>query len=255
MDLAKIRKKARLGQDAPLDANGEGTATAESYQVPRQRENTRPFDSAAVPAESGSDALLKEPESLRREFQPLPLCRDTTRSPLDIILAGRADAGCNEELQADPHDQIPSADEAFEEFLCIRVSDETYGISIMQIKEIITLPQVTEVPRAPAFVRGVISLRGVIIPILDMTDRLGLKPPTSTGRERVVVVKSGTADSFTGLLVNQVTHVARIVSNRIEPAPVPLNGIDRDFVRGIGRNDARLIILLNIESIIDFQLT
>jgi purine-binding chemotaxis protein CheW len=255
MDLAKIRKKARLGQNASPVADGAESALTEIRQSAQLCDDSRPFGSAARPAESLSAAVLTAAEPLQQAFQPLPFRRDTSRSPLERILAGRAAADCGGELQADPREQVPSAVAAFEEFLCIRVSDETYGINIMRIKEIITPRQVTEVPRAPSFVRGVISLRGVIIPVLDMIDRLGLSRTASTGRERVVVVKSGTGDSFTGLLVDQVTHVARVASRRIEAAPVTLDGIDRDFVRGIGHADNRLIILLNIDTIVDIQLS
>jgi purine-binding chemotaxis protein CheW len=198
---------------------------------------------------------LSDTDQLQQAFQPLPRRRDTGQSPLERILEGRAEAGCDEVQQDDTYDQVTPAETDFEEFLCIRVSDETYGIAIMQIKEIITPRLVTEVPRVPAFVRGVISLRGIIIPVIDLVARLGLSPAASTGRERVVVVKSGADDSFTGLLVDQVTHVARVASSRIEDAPATLDEIDRNFVRGMGRADNHLIPLLNIEGIADIQLS
>src|SRR6185369_5051085 len=139
----------------------------------------------------------------------------------------------------------------YEEFLCIRVSNEIYGINIMQIKEIVKPREVTEVPRTPSFVSGVVSLRGVIIPILDMNDRLGLVREPATGRERIVVVKHG--DDFSGLLVNEVIQVVRIAKDRFESAPAVLEGINRDFVSGIGRADNRMIILLNLETIADIN--
>lgn len=251
MDLAKIRKKALLGQQAPLLPEVELSAMARSGQAPQARDDQRPLERVTLP---GSARAAAEP-LLNAFLQPLQARRTPDRSPLEIILAGRAAAGCAEEEQADSPGQVTSTGTDFEEFLCIRVSNETYGIPIMKIKEIITLRPVTEIPRAPAFVRGVISLRGMIMPVLDMTCRLGLDRSASRGGERVVVVKSGAGDSFTGLLVDQVTQVARIASNRIEAAPVTLDGIDRDFVRGIGRTENRMIILLNIETIVNIQLS
>ena len=140
----------------------------------------------------------------------------------------------------------------FEEFLCFRVSDEIYGINIMQIKEIIKPREVTEVPRSPSFVSGVISLRGVIIPIMDMLDRLGLKRGATTGKERVVVVKHN--ETFTGLLVDEVIQVVRIAKNSFEPAPAVLEAINREFVAAIGRSDGRMVILLNLDTIADINL-
>ena len=141
---------------------------------------------------------------------------------------------------------------SYQEFLCFKVSDEVYGIDIMDIKELIKPREVTEVPRAPSFVSGIISLRGVIIPIIDMLDRLGLARETVTGRERVIVVRHG--ESFTGLLVDEIIQVVRIAQEDIEAAPTVLEGIDRDFVSGIGRADGRMVILLNLPNIIDIHL-
>ena len=122
----------------------------------------------------------------------------------------------------------------------------------MDIKELIKPREVTEVPRAPAFVSGIISLRGVIIPIIDLQDRLGLARESATGRERVIVVRQG--ESFCGLMVDEIIQVARIASDYIEAAPAVLEGIDRDFVTGIGRAEGRMVILLNLAHIIDIHL-
>ncbi len=173
--------------------------------------------------------------------------------PVQMLLAGREAAGCDEDLPlaSDSSGNVPAVTR-FDEFLCFRVSDEVYGINIMEIKEIIKPREVTEVPRVPSFVSGVISLRGVIIPIIDMLDRLGLSREQMTGRERVVVVRNG--ESFTGLLVDEVIQVVRISTERQEPPPAVLDGIDREFVSGIGRTDDRMIILLNMEHIADINL-
>lgn len=251
MDLAKIRQKARLGVKGVSPVNsprpGEETGVAatwvEGAAPPRPLVTVEDdfLPPASVPA-AETPSLLQRPP------------RRTTRiDPLGIILAGREASGCGEELQPSSEEQSPAAADDYEEFLCIRVSDEIYGINIMQIKEIIKPRQVTEVPRAPSFVSGVISLRGVIIPILDMPDRLGLgRGESVTGRERVVVVKHG--EAFTGLLVDEVIQVVRIPIDDFEPAPAVLEGIKREFVAGIGRADRRMIILLDLETIADINL-
>jgi purine-binding chemotaxis protein CheW len=99
---------------------------------------------------------------------------------------------------------------------------------------------------------GVISLRGVIIPVLNMRERLGLSREAQKGRERIVIAKRH--EGFTGLLVDEVIQVVRIGKEGREPAPAVLEGIDRDFVCGIGRTGAMMIILLNVASITDINL-
>jgi purine-binding chemotaxis protein CheW len=122
----------------------------------------------------------------------------------------------------------------------------------MEIKEIIKPREWTEVPRAPHFISGVISLRGVIIPVFDMRRRLELPPVPASGRERIVVVKDG--ESFCGILVDEVVQVVRIPVTSIEPAPTVLEGIDRDFVIGIGRHEGTMLILLSLENILNLTL-
>jgi purine-binding chemotaxis protein CheW len=184
--------------------------------------------------------------------EPVTFQRVAPRDPLEVILAGREAACCDENLQVVSESLADKQPDVFKEFLCFKVSDEVYGIDIMDIKELIKPREVTEVPRAPSFVSGVISLRGVIIPIIDMLDRLGLARVKVTGRERVIVVRQG--DSFCGLLVDEIIQVVRVARNDIEAAPTVLEGIDRDFVTGIGRSDGRMIILLNLANIINIHL-
>ncbi len=253
MDLAKIRQKARNGRPEATVAEAprqRGLATGAAL-LTEQEASLRPetadaaFSTAVFPANPDTTiALPPEPRPFPRRTGPI--------DPIEAILAGRAAAGCSDDQDLVSVEQDAAEDDDFEEFLCFRVSDELYGINIMQIKEIIKPREVTEVPRSPFFVSGVISLRGVIIPILDMPDRLGLRRGAATGRERVVVVKHG--EAFSGLLVDEVTQVVRIAKNGVEPAPAVLESINRDFVAGIGRSDGRMIILLNLDTIADINL-
>jgi purine-binding chemotaxis protein CheW len=143
-------------------------------------------------------------------------------------------------------------DAASVELLCFKVGCEEYAISIMNIKEIIKRREVTEVPRVPSFVRGILSLRGNIIPVFDMRVRLGLSGVASCEQERIVVVKR--QNGFCGVLVDEVVQVVRIAEAGIEPPPVVLEGVDRDFVRGIGRVAGRMLILLDMERVLDVTL-
>ncbi|MEI7816201.1 MAG: chemotaxis protein CheW [Desulfuromonadales bacterium] len=177
---------------------------------------------------------------------------NSMRTPLEAILAGRVAAGCDDEssIAADVTTELIA--ESHLEFLCFRVYDEIYGINIMDIKEIIKLREVTEVPRAPFFVLGVLSLRGTIIPVIDMRIRLGLPSEKSTGKERIIVIKNN--NSFSGLQVDEVIKVVQVPLSAVEAAPSILDGIDREFISGLGRCDGRLIIILNLENIADINM-
>lgn len=168
-------------------------------------------------------------------------------NPLETILAGRESAhGTDEDsvLQT----SLYSFDDV-EEYLCFRVAHEEYAISIMAIKEIIKPREITEVPRMPLFISGVISLRGVVIPVMDMRIRLSMPVSPLTGRERIVVLKRGSG--FCGVFVDEVIQVARVKKSDIEAPPAVLDGIDREFVAGLGRFDNRMLILLCLETVID----
>jgi purine-binding chemotaxis protein CheW len=252
MDLAKIRQKARKElesqkREEPLPRHAEQPVSG------TLRDHTCAYRNSA----EGDIFSAPEPAELITTFQGEVLQNDEVfsrrihKDPLEAILAGRRAAGCHHtESDAVKENSGGQIDE-FRDFLCFRVSNEVYGLDIMDIKELIRPRDVTEIPRAPSFVSGVISLRGIIIPIIDMRDRLGLPPETSTGRERVIVIRRD--DSFSGLLVDEIMQVLRVASDCIEAPPTVLEGIDRDFVSGIGRADGRMIILLNLESISDIE--
>lgn len=251
MDLAKIRKKSLQAQSQEFPEFFKPEINEQDHCVkPAESvsEQVVPFDmdlfenlpvaSAAMPA------IAQVPTDSHRNFSGY--------SPLEIILSGRRASGCESEAALTEDDQLETVVEDYQEFLVLRISNEIYGINIMDIKEIIKPREVTEVPRAPAFVTGILSLRGTIIPVVDMRLRLGLLREQLTGKERIIVIKN--AESFSGLLVDEVLQVVRLPKLAVEPAPSVLEGIDREFVTGIGRSNGLLIIILNLENIADIQL-
>ena len=249
MNLAKIRQKVRnreASQQA-VEAEHSGQAAPLNIPVPQAGPDAAPV-AADVPPPLAAVAAAPVPES-RQESLPL---RVRGMEPLDIILAGREAAGCDDDLPLASEGEAAEEIEEYEEILCFRISDEIYGINIMELKEIIKPRETTEVPRTPPFIMGVISLRGVIIPVFNLRERLGLSQGVQNGRERIVIVKRH--EGFTGLLVDEIIQVVRIGKEGREPAPAFLEGIDRDFVCGIGRTGAMMIILLNVTNITDINL-
>ncbi|MEI6702957.1 MAG: chemotaxis protein CheW [Deltaproteobacteria bacterium] len=248
MDLAKIRKKYRNppAEDSTLFFRPEIHIAAPTVSV-----SEPVIDALVSPEADFLNSILPARGVQQPAAAPFFARTSSYRDPIEVILAGRSAAGCNEESAA--VDELSSAvSENCPEYLCFRVSNEIYGINIMDIKEIIKPREVTEIPRAPHFVSGIISLRGTIIPVINMRFRLGMPCGNVTGKERVVVINID--QSLSGLLVDEVIQVLRIDEENMEPAPAVLEGIDRDFVSGIGRSVGRLIIILNLKSIADIQL-
>ena len=247
MDLAEIRKKAQQEQ------KGKNQIVDHSTTIPDE-DHLGVDELTQVVAEPLSD-LIAEP--LPGEAESFPIRKSSeavqeTFDPLALLIAGRDLSRTDEEADENAGMMSPAAGEEFQEFLCFRVSSEIYAINIMEIKEIIKPREVTEIPRAPGFVSGVLSLRGIIIPIFNMRLRLGLAEGEKSGRERIIVVKRG--EEFFGIFVDEVTQVVRIASATIEKPPAVLDGIDRDFVSGIGRFNSQMLILLNQEKILDLSL-
>lgn len=264
MNLSEIRKKAqqeRLAGQRPEPAaipHGASEQVAAS-NVPTPTPPAAPApvvvaaEILAPPLFSPSIAVRAEVPPPRPEVEPsTPHHLPPHFDPVTQILAGRMDALTEEEAESIALNVMPD-EEAFEEYLCFRVATERYAISIMEIKEITRPRELTEVPRVPDFVAGVISLRGVIVPIFDLKKRLHLAPVSDAGKTRIIVVKKG--EDFLGILVDEVIQVVKVPTKSIEQPPAVLEGIDREFVRGIGRQDGRMLILLHLGKILDLSLT
>lgn len=254
MDLAKIRKKSLLALNESDEISSATLSDVESAEtlIPTESQLKTVGEIDVCDAVSAFSSPVNEISSLSK-FTSISTEKTITQcSPLEAILNSRTAAGCDDDSALSENMTGDVIIESYLEFLCFRVSDEIYGINIMDIKEIIKPREVTEVPRAPEFVSGVLSLRGTIIPIIDMRIRLGLAHEEQTGKERIIVIKN--ENSFSGLLVDEVIQVVQIPQDAVESAPTVLDGIDRDFVSGIGRSDGRLIIILNLEKISDINL-
>lgn len=119
-----------------------------------------------------------------------------------------------------------------------------YGIEILQVQEIIKPTDITRVPHAPAYVKGVINLRGSVIPVIDLKARLSLARGEDGEDNRIVITKLD--DVTAGLAVDAVTEVLSLPTANVENAPGLTTDMGREFISGVGKLDNRLIILLNL---------
>jgi purine-binding chemotaxis protein CheW len=143
-------------------------------------------------------------------------------------------------------EQTTNADER--QLVVFQLGAEFYGVEIARVHEIIRLQAVTRVPRAPAFVEGVINLRGKVIPVVDLRRRFGLPTADHTRASRIVVVEIG--DQVVGVVVDGVSEVLRVNGATVEPPSPVVAGIDSEYIHGIAKLDDRLVILLDLDRVL-----
>ncbi len=131
------------------------------------------------------------------------------------------------------------------EVLAVTVSGEEYAIPIMRIKEIIRSPEMTRVPRAEKYLLGIISLRGIMLPVFSLAERLKLAQKALARLSRIVVVQM--EKGLGGLLVDGVTDVLKIDTSRLEEPPGVLAASGTDAVEGVARHKGRVLLLLDME--------
>jgi purine-binding chemotaxis protein CheW len=143
--------------------------------------------------------------------------------------------------------------QAEHQYLSFRLGEETFGLGILAVREIIEYGGVTDVPMMPPCVRGVINLRGAVVPVLDLAARFGRAPGTIGRRSCIVIVESGTPpeQQVLGLLVDAVNAVLDIDAGQIEPPPSFGAGLRNDFISGIGKAHGKFVILINLEAVLN----
>lgn len=146
-------------------------------------------------------------------------------------------------------DRTPSAGAALDsQVVSFRLSNEEYGLDIMRVQEIILMGHITEIPEVPEYIRGLINLRGKVIPIVDLRRRFGLEATDATEHTRIIVVNA--RESTLGIVVDGVSEVLRLDTNQIEPPPTGLLGLDQAYIKGLVKMGEKIMILLNMDTIL-----
>ncbi len=131
-----------------------------------------------------------------------------------------------------------------------RLADEEFGVDIGSVKEIIRVAEITHIPDAPSFIHGVTNLRGQIIAVIDLARQFGLAPRQDLPESARIVVTE-IRNQTVGMLVDEVPEVLKISSENIEPAPELIQTeVRKDYIKGVGKLDNRLIILLDLEKLL-----
>jgi purine-binding chemotaxis protein CheW len=137
------------------------------------------------------------------------------------------------------------------QYLTFNLDDEVFGVDVEKVREILEFTTVTKVPRTPEFMRGVINLRGSVVPVVDMRLKFGLSK-TEKAVDTCIVVVEIAMDSDTivvGALVDSVQEVFELEADRIEPAPRIGTRLNTEFIHGMGKRDEGFIIILDINKV------
>lgn len=133
------------------------------------------------------------------------------------------------------------------QLVSFKVGNEEFGLDILKVQEIIRLRELTRVPNMPAFVDGVINLRGKVIPVIGLRRRMGIPAGEDDKRTRIVVAEVN--GKVLGFVVDEVSEVLRIPEANFEPPP-KLGQVEREYVQGIGKIDERLLILIDLSPLL-----
>lgn len=145
--------------------------------------------------------------------------------------------------------------EVIKQYLTFRIGNENYGLELSQTREIIEYSGITEVPLMPNFLRGVINLRGDVVPVIDLAVRLGRKPIEVQKRTCIIVVElqNNEQDHVLGLLADSVSEVIEMNDENIEDAPSFGANIRADFIQGIAKRDDEFVVLLDANSALSIR--
>lgn len=141
--------------------------------------------------------------------------------------------------------------ETYQKLLTFSLGSEGYGVSIIKVKEIIGMMDITPIPRTPEFIKGVINLRGRIIPVLDLRVKFGMEPKEYNERTCIIVaeVNMNGVQKLLGIVVDMVSEVVTISNDQIEPPPEYGTNLEHSAILGIGKIKDRVVIILDIDEV------
>jgi len=137
------------------------------------------------------------------------------------------------------------------QYLTFTLDNEQYAVDVAKVREVLEYTKVTKVPRMPAFMCGVINLRGSVVPVIDLRLKFGLKEAEKTINTSIVVmeISIGEETVVLGALTDSVNEVVDFESKDIEPAPKMGTRLDTEFIKGMGKRDDSFIIILDIDKV------
>ncbi len=137
------------------------------------------------------------------------------------------------------------------QYIIIKIDDEQYGINIKFIDNIVRMQQITRVPKVDAYLKGVINIRGEIVPVMSVRMKMGLSEDEITGKSRIIILKTGEGD-LVGIIVDQVNQVLTLDSNNVEKVRYDdkKGKSEASFVNGVGHYEGGLVSILDLDAVV-----
>jgi purine-binding chemotaxis protein CheW len=137
------------------------------------------------------------------------------------------------------------------QYLTFKLDDEVFGLAIGKVREVLDFTSVTRVPQTPEYMRGVINLRGSVVPVIDLRQKFGLAQAEDTVNTCIIIVEIELEGEATilGALADSVQEVLDLEPEQIEPAPKIGTKLDTEFIKGMGKRDEQFVILLDIDKV------
>jgi purine-binding chemotaxis protein CheW len=246
MDILKIRKKAKelqqkkekaIDRDMDISTASEFVQKAEPQTV--VKESIIQTDATPAPVLPGEEKQkTAEPiQSVQTEF--------------------------SEQISTQQAEELATTDEFLDEnkivleipqieVLEFVLGDEEYGIQLEDVREIIRMKPITEVPRTPLFVKGILSLRGTMIPVIDLKMRLKLGETQISQHTRIVIISDDTR--HLGVIVDRINGVVKIREDMIEPTPPTISADVAEFIKGLGKYGEKIVRLLDLHKLSMFEI-
>lgn len=153
-----------------------------------------------------------------------------------------------DEIKSDDHvDQ-----DSIQQFLTFTIGEEEYGVEIMKVREIKGWTETTRLPNSPDFMKGVINLRGVVIPIFDLRGRFSMGETNPDEKNVVIIIAVG--ERLIGVLVDAVSDILSVSEDQIRPAPKMETKLDEKFVSGLISVDEKMVVVLDVENLFDSEI-
>ncbi len=134
------------------------------------------------------------------------------------------------------------------QLVVFRLGGEEFGVEIGQVREIIKMIEVTQMPNCPDFMQGVINLRGQVTAVMDLRKKLGISANDGEKDARIIIVESG--DKTVGMIVDSVTEVLRIPTKDLDDADIITSQVEADYIRGVGKLEDKILILLDLNKVL-----
>jgi purine-binding chemotaxis protein CheW len=129
------------------------------------------------------------------------------------------------------------------------ISNESFGVDIAKVQEIVTVPEITKVPDTPDFLEGIINLRGKIVSVIDLRKRLKLNGHERSKKNRILVTEMN--GKVVGLIVDEVSEVLRLNTDLVEPPPDMVSSVGAEYVTGVGKLENKIILLLDLAKVLN----